>query len=137
MKYVLDTNTVSFLVRGDGAVARQLTSRVRTDVLLPPPVMAEIEYGLARLPGSARQRKLRRQFAVVVAELARVEWTDEVSRTFGRIKADLETRGVRLEDFDVAVAAHAVAIGATLVTDTVSDLGRAHGLRIENWREPD
>lgn len=134
MKYVLDTNTVSFLMRGDRAVTRRLVSRSRTDVLLPPPAIAEIEYGLARLPQSARRKRLRRRFDVMLAELGRVEWTDGVSRAFGEIKAGLERRGVRLEDFDVALAAHALAWGATLVTDNESDLGRIQGLLLENWR---
>lgn len=57
----------------------------------------------------------------------------EVSYAFGKTKANLEQRGVRLEDFDVAVAAHALALGATLVTDNVSDMSRIRGLRVENW----
>ena len=42
MKYVLDTNTLSFLMRGDEAVTRRLAASPRTDVLLPQPVVAEI-----------------------------------------------------------------------------------------------
>lgn len=45
--------------------------------------------------------------------LSRAPWTDEVSHTFGRVKADLEMTGARLEDFDVAVAAHALTFDAT------------------------
>ncbi len=63
-----------------------------------------------------------------------MDWADEVSRSFGVTKADLEKRGVRIEDFDVAVAAHALAVGATLVTDNVGHLGRVRNLKLENWR---
>jgi tRNA(fMet)-specific endonuclease VapC len=134
--YVLDTNIVSFLMRGNALVAGRIQSKERSEVLIPQPAIAEIEYGLSRLPNSARRRKLRRVFEVVLAELGRAEWTDVVSRAFGEIKADLERRGVRLEDFDVAMAAHARALGATLVTDDVTDLKRIPGLSVENWREP-
>ena len=65
----------------------------------------------------------------------RVSWTDEVSRAFGRVKSDLERRGVRLEDFDVAVAAHAIAARATLVTDDVGHMGRVSVLRVASWRK--
>lgn len=133
MKYVLDTNTVSSLMRGERAVCGRLTSRARSDILLPQTAIAEIEYGLARLPRSARQKRLRRRFDLVLADLGRVEWTDDVSRAFGEIKADLERRGAPIEDLDVAVAAHALATDATLVTDNVSHMGRIRGLRIENW----
>ena len=134
MKYVLDTNTVSFLMRGDPDVSRRLGAQARTDVLLSQPALAEIEYGLARLPHSTRRDRLQRRFEIFKAELMRVEWTDEVSHAFGHIKAALEARGARLEDFDVAIAAHARAIEATLVTDNVAQMSRIPGLRVENWR---
>ncbi len=134
MKYVLDTNTLSFLMAGDPAVSQQLLLHPRTDVLLPQPVVAEIEYGLARLAPSKRRTKLERRFELFVDELSRAPWTDEVSRVFGRVKADLEQRGARIEDFDVAVAAHALAIGATLVTDNLDHMERVSDLELENWR---
>lgn len=136
MKYVLDTNALSFLMRGDPSVSRALTSRSRTDVLLPQPVVAEIEYGLARLPRSKRKRRLRRRFEVFLSELQRTHWTDEVSRAFGQTKANLERRGIRIEDFDVAVAAHALALKATLVTENVDHMKRVRGLKVDNWRSP-
>jgi len=135
VKYLLDTSTVSFLMRGEQAVRDRLTSHARTDLYLCQPVVAEIEYGLARLPRSARKVRLRRRFDTFLEELACAPWTDDVSRMFGSIKADLERRGVRLEDFDVAVAAHALVLGATLVTDNVAHMARVRNLAVENWRE--
>jgi tRNA(fMet)-specific endonuclease VapC len=131
---VLDTNTVSFLMRGDPSVRAALTARSRADVCLCQPVISEIEYGLARLPRSARRTRLRRRFVVFLDELVRAPWTDDVSRAFGATKADLERRGTRLEDFDVAVAAHALALDAILVTDNVAHMQRVRGLTVENWR---
>lgn len=119
---------------GDPSVTDQLLSQTRTDVLLPQPVVAEIEYGLARLPKSKRKSRLLARFQVFLDELQRAPWTDEVSHTFGQAKADLERRGVRLEDFDVAVAAHALALGATLVTDNLDHMRRVPDLQVENWR---
>lgn len=133
MKYVLDTNTLSFLMAGDAGVAARLLSQDRTDVLVPQPVIAEVEYGLARLPGSKRKRRLEGRFRILVDELARASWTDAVSRSFGQVKADLEKQGIRLEDFDVAVASHALALNAVLVTDNVDHMQRIPGLKLENW----
>lgn len=134
MIHVLDTNTVSFLMRGDADVVARLIQSDRTRVRLPQPVVAEIEYGLARLPRSARRTRLRRRFDALSQELIRAEWSDAVSQSFGGIKAELEKRGVRIEDFDVAVAAHAVSLEAILVTDNVEHMSRIAGLRVENWR---
>ncbi len=135
MSWLLDTTTLSFLMRGDEKVRAHLTTHSRSSVYVCQPVIAEIEYGLARLPRSARKTRLAHRFEVFLKELLRADWTDEVSRQFGRVRADLEKRGVRLEDFDVAVAAHAIALDAVLVTDNVGHLERVTGLTVENWRE--
>jgi tRNA(fMet)-specific endonuclease VapC len=135
LKYLLDTNTVWFLMKGDSSVLDHLERQLRTDVMLPQPVVAEIEYGLSRLPRSRRQRKLRERFALLLAELVRAEWTDAVSEAFGKTKARLESLGLRLEDFDVAIAAHALVYPAILVTDNVSQMSRIQGLWVENWRD--
>jgi tRNA(fMet)-specific endonuclease VapC len=102
-------------------------------VCLPQPVLAELAYGLARLPPSKRRSRLVSRFALIRDELARCPWTDEVSERLGAIKADLERRGERIEDFDVAVAAHAVAQAAVLVTANLSHLTRIPGLRVQDW----
>jgi tRNA(fMet)-specific endonuclease VapC len=56
-----------------------------------------------------------------------------VSHTHGRIKASLERRGAKIEDFDAAIAAHALAVDATLVTANLDHMTRLPGLRIEDW----
>jgi tRNA(fMet)-specific endonuclease VapC len=136
VKYLLDTSTVSFLMRGEPSVRDRLTSHARTDIFVCQPVIAEIEYGLAPLARSARSTRLRARFDLFLEETGCAAWTEEVSRAFGAIEADLERRRVRLEDFDVAVAAHAVAMGATVVTANVKHMSRVRGLVVENWRRP-
>jgi tRNA(fMet)-specific endonuclease VapC len=132
-KYLLDTNAVSALMKGDGNVVRRLAEVARADVAIPQPVISEIAYGLARLPHSKRRDGLRERFDLVRGELARAPWSDEVSEAFGSIKAALERKGRRIEDFDVAVAAHAAATGAVLVTANVDQMIRVRGIEIEDW----
>lgn len=133
MTYVLDTNAVSALMKGSPAVVDRLAATDRADVALPQPVIAEIAYGIERLPRSARRQALQARFELVCSELQRLEWTDEVSHTYGRIKAALERRGARIEDFDAAIAAHAIALDATLVTANLDHMARIPGLRVEDW----
>ena len=134
MKYVLDTNTLWFAMAGEPSVCEQLLSQARTDVFLPQPVISEVEYGLARLRKSKKRERLLKRLRAFLEEMPRAPWTDAVSHAFGVVKADLERRGVRIEDFGVAIAAHAVALDATLVSDNVTHMRRIPGLRIENWR---
>ena len=52
---------------------------------------------------------------------------------YGRIKATLERRGTRIEDFDATIAANALAVGAILVTSNLGHRTRVPGLRVEDW----
>jgi tRNA(fMet)-specific endonuclease VapC len=133
VKYVLDTNAVSALMKGDRAVLDRLKTVPKSDVLVPQPVLAEIAYGIERLPRSKRRESLQERFELVRAELQRIEWSDEVSQRFGVIKATLERNGQRIEDFDAAIAAHAGEPGAIMVTANMDDMARVPGLSVEDW----
>jgi tRNA(fMet)-specific endonuclease VapC len=122
-------------MRGDAPVVGRLARVAREDVAIPQPVVAEIAYGIERLPPSKRRERLRERFALVASELRRAEWSDAVSHAYGRIKAALERRGQRIEDFDAAIAAHALPTGAVLVTANVKHMARIDGLRVEDWSE--
>lgn len=133
MTYVLDTNAVSALMKGAMRVVDRLAAAEPGEVGIPQPVVAEIAYGIERLPRSRRRQALQGRFDLVCSEIQRVEWTDAVSHAYGRIKAALERRGSRVEDFDAAIAAHAIALGATLVTSNVEHMSRVPGLHVEDW----
>src|SRR5262249_35308548 len=133
MKYILDTSVVSALMASDPGVVNKLARLSRVDVAVPQPVFAEIAYGIERLPRSKRKDALRARFELVRDELRHAEWSDDVSETFGAIKASLERAGRRIEDFDAAVAAHAVAVGAVLVTRNAKHMARIDELEIQDW----
>lgn len=124
--HVLDTNAVSALMKGAAPVVERLAATAPADVAVPQPVLAEIAFGIERLPRSKRRTALQSRFDLISAELPRAEWTDVVSQMFGRIKATLERRGTRIEDFDAAIA-HALALDATLVTASVDHMIRVPG----------
>jgi tRNA(fMet)-specific endonuclease VapC len=131
--YVLDTNAVSALMKGNAAFVERLATQTPADVAVPQPVIAEIAFGIERLPRSRRRSVLQSRFDLICSELPRAEWTDAISQAYGRIKATLERRGTRIEDFDAAIAAHAVATGAVLVTANRDHMARVPGLQVEDW----
>lgn len=133
MNFVLDTNAVSALMKGEPRLVEKLRTASKAEISIPQPVLAEIAYGIERLPPSKRKDSLRDRFESVKAEIARAGWTDEVSECFGQIKATLERAGRRIEDFDAAIAAHALARGAILVTANLDDMQRVPGLIVEDW----
>ena len=133
MIYILDTNAVSALMKGSAAVVERLANTEPADVAIPQPVLAEIAFGIERLARSKRRTSLEARFDLICSELPRAEWSDAVSQAYGRIKATLERRGTRIEDFDAAIAAHALALDATLVTANLDHMTRVPGLQIEDW----
>jgi tRNA(fMet)-specific endonuclease VapC len=96
-------------------------------------VLAEIAFGIERLHRSKRRTALQERFDLLCAGIPRAEWSDDVSQMYGRIKATLERRGARIEDFDAAIAAHALSLDATLVTADVEHMTRVPGVRVEDW----
>ena len=133
MRYVLDTNVVSSLMKGEPHVIEHLKRVSRADVSIPQPVVAEIAYGIQRLARSKRKDALTSRFELLKYEIRRALWTDEVSEAFAVVKAALERKGERIEDFDAAIAAHALAAGCVLVTANLKHMIRVPGLAVEDW----
>ncbi|MBI2894043.1 MAG: type II toxin-antitoxin system VapC family toxin [Deltaproteobacteria bacterium] len=134
--YVLDTDVFSAIVRGQEEAMSRLLSLEPGEVSVPQPVVAEVRYGLARLSRSRRRAALEKRVEALLRAMPRAEWTDEVSRRFGAVKADLERRGERLEDFDVAIASHGLALDAVVATANVRHYERVTDLRWEDWTTP-
>ena len=131
--YLLDTTAVSALMRAEPKVASRVRECSPGDIVLAQPVIAEIEHGLSRLPRSRRKVALAERWNTLQRALGRAQWTDAVSRTYGTLKADLERKGTPLDDFDLAIAAHALESGATLVTSNVRHFSRVPALPVEDW----
>jgi tRNA(fMet)-specific endonuclease VapC len=133
VRYLLDTNVFSAVMAGNVMVEAQLLGLRASEILVPQPVLAEISAGIERLPRSRRERILRQAFARVSGSLLRSAWTDEVSQVYGKLKARLMAKGTPLEDFDIAIAAHALVERAVVATDNVRHFQRVPGLEVENW----
>jgi tRNA(fMet)-specific endonuclease VapC len=103
-------------MQGRPSAASRLAKTPREDVSISQVTVAEIEFGLRYLPASKRRRTLQGQWAAIGPELIRLPWDDQVSRAFGERKARLEKAGKRMSDFDLAIAAHAIAYELILVT---------------------
>jgi tRNA(fMet)-specific endonuclease VapC len=113
------------------SVAARMQETHRADVAISQVTVAEIEFGLRYLPASKRRRVLAAQWRSIGAELIRLVWDDDVSRAFGERKARLQRGGIPMSDFDLAVAAHAIAHGLIVVTsDAAFD---RLGIRREDW----
>lgn len=129
-RYLLDTNTLSHLVRQpQGPVAQRIAAVGEEHVLTSVIVACELRYGAAKR-GS---RRLTRQVEAILGALPIRPLESGVERIYASIRVALERKGTPIGAHDMLIAAHARAIGAVYVTDNVADFKRIPSLRVENW----
>ena len=127
--YMLDTNTVSQILRGNHAVLGRVQSMPMSMVCVSAITEAELRYGLAKRPDA---HKLR---ALVEAFLARVEalpWDSNAAQVYGRVRARAEAAGKAPGSLDLLIAAHCMSVDAVMVT---SDQAFAYidDVKLEDW----
>ena len=129
-RWMLDTNTVSYLIRDTYPnVRRQVARRPQAALCISAVTRTELLYGVARHPQATRINPVVQEFLRWVDTL---DWTADVAERHGALRADLERRGIGVGLLDQMIAAHAMALDLTLVSsDRV--FGRIRGLRLENW----
>jgi tRNA(fMet)-specific endonuclease VapC len=131
--YLLDTNALSELVRHpDGSVAAMYRVKAKDpeSILLTSIIVAcEVRYGLAKNYSAWVEQRANEVLARIPAEALGAGADD----AYATIRADLERRGQIIGQNDMLIAAHALALGAILVTDNTREFRRVKGLRVENW----
>ena len=131
---VLDTTAFSAAMRNEPAMVDFLKARPPGELAVVPPVVAEIEYGIQRLePGSRKRILLSEREAQLLSALRVLDWTPQASVRFGAIKAALERTGQPIDDFDIAVAAIALAHEAQVITANLPHFARIQELRSRHW----
>jgi len=128
--YVLDTNTVSYYLKGQGRVAQRLLAAAPAEVALPAVVVYELLYGAGR---AQAPRSLRRGLDALLGTVGCLPFGDAEARTAARIRLGLETAGAPIGPHDVLIAATALANRGVLVTRNKREFGRVEGLRLEDW----
>ncbi len=130
---MLDTNIVSDLMRDPrGAVASRLALVGEAAVCTSVVVAAELRYG-AEKAGSAI---LYDRVELILSALEVMPLESPVDRYYGRVRNELASRGTPIGPNDMLIAAHALAIGTTLVTANLREFERVAGLTVENWLPP-
>jgi tRNA(fMet)-specific endonuclease VapC len=133
VRYLLDTNTVSYLIKGNFPRVRERLLKVpMAEVGISVITEAELRFGLARKPEASRLRIAVEEFLLRVEILP---WDSEAAKRYARVRAVLEDEGEPVGNLDLMIAAQALAAEAVVVThDRV--FRRVKGLRIEDWTKP-
>lgn len=130
--YLLDTNIISDLIRNpDGHAARRIEQLGSKDIFISIIVASELRYGCAK-KGSPKLLT-RVQGILETVPVLPLDMPADVE--YGSIRAELEAAGQPVGMNDLLIAAHACALGLTLVTDNTREFSRIRGLHVENWLE--
>ncbi len=129
---MLDTNQASYILKGKSPAtrARMLTLGAGEVACISAVTEAELLYGIAKSGIGEQRMRLLKWFLQLVAIYP---WGREEAAVYGRLRAKQEAMGRTLGPLDMQIAAHAVAVGAVLVTSDKAFHQVPDLLGVENW----
>lgn len=127
--YMLDTDTVSFALRGQGRVGARILEHRPSQLCMSSITLAELRFGADK----RRSQNLHRVIATFTESVEVVAFDQGAADRFGAVATSLSRRGAPIGTFDTLIAAHALSLGLTLVTNNTQHFGRVSGLKTENW----
>ena len=131
MKYLLDTNICVAMIRQrPPQIIHRLISLKPGEVGISSITLAELEYGVEKSTFREQNARALEQFLLPLEILP---FDDNAALMYGKIRADLERTGQSIGAMDELIAAHAVSILATLVTDNLREFKRIERLNVEDW----
>lgn len=134
MRWMLDTNTASYVIRRrPPGVKRRFDAVGHGNLAISVVVLAELLYGAELHP--TRGDDIRADIDDFRRRLAVVPWTETAAAHYAQIRAKLRKAGTPIGNMDLLIAAHARAEGAVLVTNNLGEFRRVDGLTLEDWLE--
>jgi tRNA(fMet)-specific endonuclease VapC len=132
-RYLLDTNIATYVIKGNiPAVRRRIVQVPVAQLAISAVTEGELRHGVARRPDAARLRTVVDEFLLRMTILP---WDSEAAQRYGQTRAALEREGQPMGNLDMMIGAHALALGAVLVTNDRA-FARIEGLKVEDWTRP-
>jgi tRNA(fMet)-specific endonuclease VapC len=133
MKYLLDTDTCIYIIKNNPAsVAAHFRKHAFEDVGISSISVAELEYGTQKSGSLRNQAALKHWLAL----LQKPAFDVAAASKYGTLRAHLEQIGKQIGPLDMLIAAHALSLDVTLVSNNVREFSRVPGLKLENWTTP-
>lgn len=131
--YMLDTDTCVFVLRGPSdELTHKLLAVPLEQQCISVVTLAELQFGVVM---SSHPDKNQIALSEFVGHLAVLDLTDDAANAYADIRSRLQKTGQMIGANDLFIAAHALSLGAVLVTNNVREFQRVPGLKIENWHE--
>jgi len=137
MIFLPDTNAFSAYLAGR---SKPLTERMAAafaagDLRLSVMVLAELEFGAEKARHQLGETKFVRRVEQLRKQIVLEPIGASFPRCYAKIRTGLEAEGRKIGDRDTIIAAHALSLGATMVTANVAEFSRIPGLNVENWEQ--
>jgi len=128
-RFMLDTNTVSHLLKAHPAVTRRVVAAPMAALCISAITEGELLYGLAKHPEANRLHAAVREF---LKRMDVLPWDSAVAERYGTVRADIERQSKALAPLDLLIATHALAVDSVLVTNDRA-FWQVAGLQLEDW----
>jgi tRNA(fMet)-specific endonuclease VapC len=128
-RYMLDTNTVSYLLRDMPSVSKRVVQEPMAALCISAITEGELLFGIAKRPDAIKLHKAVAEF------LKRVEvlpWDSASAACYGLTRADMEREGKAIAPLDMLIGSHALSLNLTLVTNDKA-FAQMEGLETEDW----
>jgi tRNA(fMet)-specific endonuclease VapC len=128
-RYLLDADTVSYALRGEGRVGSRILEHAPSDLCISAVTLAELRFGAE----AKKSLRLRRAIRGFVKDVAVVAFDEVAAERFAEVAGDPAGSGTPIGVFDTLVAAQALSLGLTVVTNNTRHFSKVAGLKVENW----
>ncbi len=129
--YLLDTNIVSYLMRGDEKIIQRVKNKPPSRLAISSVTLAEILYGVEKSPAKKEER--RGKIKQISAVLRLYPFDEAAAGEYAVIRVALEKVGVMISERDTQIAAVAAANMLTVVTHNVKEFRRVEKIKVEDW----
>lgn len=127
--FLLDTDTVSYALRGDGNVGPTILAKKPSQIGISAMTLAELRFGAEK----RKSQKLHRLIDVFAETVDVIPFDATAANHFGKLSVLLARRGTPIGTVDTMIAAHAQSLGRILVTNNGRHFSRVPALKVENW----
>lgn len=131
MKYMLDTNIIIYAkCNKPEEVLKRFRKYSPEEMCISAITFAELEYGVEK---SMKPAQNRLALMLFLSNIAIMPFDSKAATEYGKIRSVLEKKGKLIGSNDMLIAAHAKALGLTLITNNSREFERVEGLKTENW----
>ena len=131
MKFMLDTNMCIYIIKRKSSQVIKRFKRTKISLIgISSITLSELLYGVSK---SSIPEKNQVALAQFIAPLVILPYGDEAAQYYGELRAYLEKQGTPIGSLDMLIAAHALSIACTIVTNNEKEFIRIPNLKIDNW----